>query len=96
VQLRPRAPETAEAFAHLGMILWNMNETEAGLRSIENALYLSPDLPEALLYKGIILFAGANDPAAAATAWERYLEVAPPGAETERVRAMLQAARSAS
>lgn len=93
VKLRPRAKESAEAFAHLGMILWGANETEAGLQSIEQALMLSPDLPEALLYKGIILFAGANNPRGAISAWERYLEVAPPGAETARVRSMLEMAR---
>lgn len=93
VQLRPRAPETAEAFAHLGMILWGANELDAGLQSLEQALLLSPDLPEALLYKGILLFAGANNPRGAVSAWERYLAVAPPGAETARVRGMLEAAR---
>jgi cytochrome c-type biogenesis protein CcmH len=95
VQLRPRAKETSEAFAHLGMILWSADEIDAGLQSLEQALRLSPDLPEALLYKGIILFAGANNPREAIKAWERYLEVAPPGAETARVRAMLQGARQA-
>lgn len=96
VQLRPRAKETAEAFAHLGMILWGANELDAGLQAIEQALLLSPDLPEALLYKGIMLFAGANKPREAVSAWERYLEVAPPGAETTRVRRMLEAARQAA
>ena len=93
VRMRPRAKESAEAFAHLGMILWGANELEPGLQSIEQALMLSPDLPEALLYKGIILFAGANDPRGAISAWERYLAVAPPGAETARVRGMLEMAR---
>jgi cytochrome c-type biogenesis protein CcmH/NrfG len=93
VQLRPRAKETAEAFAHLGMILWGANELDAGLQALEQALLLSPDLPEALLYKGILLFAGANNPGGAVSAWERYLTVAPPGAETARVRGMLEAAR---
>jgi cytochrome c-type biogenesis protein CcmH len=93
VKLRPEARETAEAFAHLGMVLWSANELTTGLRAIEQALFLHPDLPEALLYKGIMLFAGAGDPQGAVAAWERYLQVAPPGAETQRVRGMLQAAR---
>jgi cytochrome c-type biogenesis protein CcmH len=96
VKLRPRAKETGEAFAHLGMILWGANELEAGIQAIDQALSLSPDLPEALLYKGIILFAGANDPKGAVTAWERYLAVAPPDAETQRVRSMLEGARQAA
>lgn len=93
VRLRPSSKETAEAFAHLGMILFGANEVDAGLQSLDQALSLSPDLPEALLYKGILLFAGANKPGEAIGAWERYLAVAPPGAETARVRAMLEAAR---
>jgi cytochrome c-type biogenesis protein CcmH len=96
VQLRPQAKESAEAFAHLGMILFGANEIESGLQALEQALSMSPDLPEALLYKGIILFAGANRPREAISAWERYLEVAPPGAETARVRAMLESARQAA
>jgi len=95
VRLKPDAPETAEAFAHLGMILWSAGEMATGLQSIEKALALHPDLPEALLYKGIILFAGARDMNGAVAAWERYLQVAPPDADTARVQAMLQAARSA-
>ena len=93
VQLRPESRETAEAFAHLGMILWNAGETDVGLQALEKALFLHQDLPEALLYKGIVLFAGSQDPRGAAAAWERYLEVAPPDAETGRVRSMLEAAR---
>lgn len=93
VQLRPESKETAEAFAHLGMILWNAGETDVGLQALDQALFLHPDLPEALLYKGIILFAGSQDPRGAAAAWERYLEVAPADAETGRVRGMLEAAR---
>lgn len=96
VQLRPKDKESAEAFAHLGMILFGANEIDAGLQALEQALSMSPDLPEALLYKGIILFAGANKPREAISAWERYLEVAPPGAETSRVRAMLESARQAA
>jgi cytochrome c-type biogenesis protein CcmH/NrfG len=96
VELRPRARESAEAFAHLGMILWGAQELEAGLQAVDQALALSPDYPEALLYKGILLFAGANNPQGAVSAWERYLEVAPPGAETARVRGMLEAARQAA
>jgi cytochrome c-type biogenesis protein CcmH len=93
IQLRPRAKESGEGFAHLAMILWSSSDVEPALQAIEQALQLDPNQPEALLYKGIILFAGANDPAGAVSAWERYLEVAPPGAETARVRGMLEAAR---
>lgn len=92
VQLRPRGVETAEAYAHLGMILAYQGEDSVGLHAIDEALALRPDLPEGLLFRGIITFAG-QDYRGAITAWTRYLAVAPPGADTNHVHVMLQAAR---
>lgn len=94
VQLAPDAEGTAEAFAHLGMILWSTGEMDAALKSLDKALFLHPDYPEALLYKGIIQFAGLRDMAAATQTLQRYLEVAPPSANTARVKGMLEAARN--
>ena len=95
IHLQPEAPGTAEAFAHLGMILWSMGQADGGLKSLDKAVFLRPELPEALLYRGIILFAGVQDMRAAAEAFERYLAVAPPDANTGRVRAMRDAALKA-
>ena len=96
IRLQPDAPSTAEAFAHLGMILWSMGETDGALKSLDKAVFLRPELPEALLYRGIILFAGVQDMGAAADAFDRYLSVAPPDANTGRIRAMRDAARQAA
>src|SRR5207245_751978 len=96
IRLQPDAEGTAKAFADVGMILWSMGQPDGGLKSLDKALFLHPDLPEALLYRGIILFAGLRDMRAAAETFERYLEVAPPDANTGRVRAMLDAARQGS
>jgi cytochrome c-type biogenesis protein CcmH/NrfG len=96
IRLQPDAPSSAEAFVHIGMILWSQGETDGGLKAIDKALYLSPELPEALLYRGIIFFAGLQDMRAAAQMFEHYLAVAPPDANTARVRAMLNAARQAA
>ena len=94
VQLAPDAEGTAEAFAHMGMILWSTGELDGALRSLDKALYLHPDLPEALLYRGIIEFAGRRDMKEAQATFERYLAVAPPSANTARVKAMLEATRA--
>jgi lipoprotein NlpI len=94
ILLAPDAEGTAEAFAHMGMILWSAGETQAALKSLDKALFLHPDYPEALLYKGIILFAGVHDMRAAEEPLQRYLDVAPPDANTARVKTMLEAARS--
>jgi cytochrome c-type biogenesis protein CcmH/NrfF/cytochrome c-type biogenesis protein CcmH/NrfG len=96
IHLQPDAPGTAEAFAHLGMILWSMGQTDGALKALDKAVFLRPELPEALLYRGIILFAGAQDMRAAAEAFDHYLAVAPPDANTGRIRAMREAARQAS
>jgi cytochrome c-type biogenesis protein CcmH len=96
VRLQPDAEGTAGAFADLAMILWGLGETDAAFKSLDKALFLHPDLPEALLYRGIILFAGVHDMHRAAETFERYLVVAPPDANTGRVRAMLDAARQAA
>ena len=96
MRLAPDAEGTAGAFADIGMILWSLGQTDGALKSLDKAVFLHPDLPDALLYRGIILFAGVKDMPAAAQAFERYLAVAPPDANTGRVRAMLDAARQAS
>jgi tetratricopeptide (TPR) repeat protein len=96
IRLDPDAEGTAGAFADIGMILWSLGQTDGALKSLDKAVFLHPDLPDALLYRGIILFAGVKDMRAAAQAFERYLAVTPPDANTGRVRAMLDAARQAS
>jgi cytochrome c-type biogenesis protein CcmH len=96
MRLAPDAEGTAGAFADIGMILWSLGQTDGALKSLDKAVFLHPDLPDALLYRGIILFAGVKDMRGAAQAFERYLAVATPDANTGRVRAMLDAARQAS
>ena len=96
IRLQPDAPGSAEAYAHLGMILWSLGQTDGALQSLDKAVFLRPELPEALLYRGIILFAGVQDMRAAAEAFDRYLAVAPPDGNTGRVRTMRDAARQAS
>jgi tetratricopeptide (TPR) repeat protein len=84
-----------EAHAHIAMVYWGHGEAEDALDIIEAVLRLSPDLPEALLYKGMMLYGGGRDPAGAIRAWERYLRVVPPGsADTVRVKALIAAARN--
>jgi cytochrome c-type biogenesis protein CcmH len=96
IHLQPDAPSSAEAFAHLGMILWSMGQTDGAIKALDKAVFLRPELPEALLYRGIILFAGVQDMRAAAEALDHYLAVAPPDANTGRIRGMRDAARQAA
>ena len=83
----------AEAHTHLGMILWAGHDPHLAMQALDRALAINPAQPEALLYRGLILFVQLRNFPAAADAFERYLRVAPSGADTLRVRSMLDDAR---
>lgn len=91
-----QSPGNAEALTHLGVVLWASSDTDNGLEAFNQALASDENLAEALLFKGILLFTAKQDFQGAVAAWERYLEVAPPEANTARVRAMLEGARQAA
>lgn len=95
LNLKPDSPESAEPYAHMAMVLWAAERDSLAFESIEYALRLQPDLPEALLYHGMLLVATGRDIPGGIAAWERYLRIAPPDANTGRIRAMLDEARSA-
>jgi tetratricopeptide (TPR) repeat protein len=99
--------KSPEGFAHLAMLLFAEGSTEqdhpdsakrafdAAIDAADRAIRAKPDLAEAWLFKGMILMAGKQDPKGAAQAWEQYLKVAPPDADTTRIHAMVQAAKRA-
>lgn len=89
-------PRDAHAMTHLGVVVWGSGDTDMALWAFDHALRFQPDYHEALLFKGIVLFTEKRDFSGATDAWERYLEVAPPDADTERVRALLEEARRAA
>jgi tetratricopeptide (TPR) repeat protein len=97
-------PRAAEAHAHLAVLLFAEASTQqdqdsatralnGGLDEINRALQLKPDLPEAWLFKGMLLMAGKQDMKGAAEAWEHYLKIAPPGSDTTRIHAIVEAAK---
>jgi tetratricopeptide (TPR) repeat protein len=97
-------PEAAEAFAHIGVLLFveasshDVEDSAAvalrgALDAVNRATQLEPDLAEAWLFKGMIQMGGLRDAQAAAAAWAQYLKVAPPDADTSRISAMVQSMR---
>jgi tetratricopeptide (TPR) repeat protein len=97
-------PEAAEAFAHIGVLLFveasshDVEDSAAvalrgALDAVNRATQLAPDLAEAWLFKGMIQMGGLRNPQAAAEAWAQYLKVAPPDADTSRISAMVQSMR---
>jgi tetratricopeptide (TPR) repeat protein len=96
-------PNTAEGHAHLAVLLMAEASTQqdrdsarravdGALEAVNRALQINPELPEGWLFKGMILMAGRQDLKAAAQVWEQYLKIAPPGADTTRIHAMVEAA----
>ena len=74
-------PTDAEAHAQIGLILLLNGRPEQALRSVEDALQVAPDYPEAIFYKGVILLRGLDRPDQAIQAFRDYLGAAPYGAE---------------
>ncbi|MSR07711.1 MAG: hypothetical protein EXR93_11690 [Gemmatimonadetes bacterium] len=79
-----------EAHAHMGVLLMAAGIPDTALMAENTALRLKPDLAEAWLFKGMIYMAGLQDPKSAAAAWEHYLQVAPKGADTSRIAAIVR------
>lgn len=84
-------PGNAEARAHVGFILFLAGRAPDGLRQVRRALAADPSYPEAWFIEGVILVKGLARPAEGRRALERYLELAPFGAERDTARALLAA-----
>lgn len=83
------------ALTNLGMTLVAAGHKPQGKAAFDRALESDPDFHRALLFKGMIAFQDREFDTAV-EAWERYLVVAPPEANTARIEGMLQAARQAA
>ena len=51
------------------------------------------DTPQELLYRGQVLYELKQDYAGAIKAWQRFIALAPPGEERDRVTALIQDAQ---
>jgi tetratricopeptide (TPR) repeat protein len=88
-------PNDAEAYAQIGLILLIGDRPNRALDTVDRALEIAADYPEALFYKGVILLDDAIDrPQEAIDALERYLQVAPFGAERDRAQKLIHDARA--
>ena len=88
-------PDDAEAYAQIALILLIGDRANRALDTVDRALEVAPDYPEALLYKGVILLEPSVDrPEDAIAALQRYLDVAPFGAERDRAQKLIEQARA--
>jgi tetratricopeptide (TPR) repeat protein len=88
-------PDGAEAHANVGLILFLSDRPRQALASVDRALETSPDYPEALFFRGVILLRGLDRPADAIGSLERYLDSAPFGAERDTAQDLIDEARAA-
>lgn len=96
-----RDPDNVDATTHLGLIAAIAAQGEHGPEMVDRALDLfdralkvDPNYPPALLYRGQVLYEVRKDVPGAIEAWERFVAVAPPGEDRERVAKMLADARA--
>lgn len=91
-----REPKNVDAMTHLGLIVAIGGHADSALETFEKALSLDPNYPPALLYRGQVLYESKQDTAAAIKSWEKFLSVAPPGEDRDRVTKMIADAKSTS
>lgn len=96
-----RDPKNVDALTHLGLIVAvgaqgeRASElTEHALELVDRALAIDPNYPPALLYRGQILYEQRRDVEGAIQAWEKFVAVAPPGEDRQRVERMIEEAKA--
>ncbi len=96
-----RDPKNVDAMTHMGLIAAIAAQGEHGpemvdraLDLFDRALALDPNYAPALLYRGQVLYEVRKDVPGAIKAWEKFVKVAPPGEDRERVVKMLADARA--
>ncbi len=89
-----RDPKNVDAMTHLGLVVAIGGHADGALESFDKALAIDPNYAPALLYRGQVLYEVKGDAPAAIKSWEKFIAVAPPGEDRERVTKMLAEARA--
>ena len=91
-----RDPKNVDAMTHLGLVVAIGGHADNALETFDKALAIDPNYPPALLYRGQVLFESKQDAKGAIRSWEKFLAVAPPGNDRDRVAKMIADAKAAS
>jgi len=92
-----REPGNVDATTHLGLILavgGGPEHADRALEIFDRALAIDPNYLPALLYRGQVLYEAKNDVAGAVRSWEKFVAVAPPGEDRDRVAKMIRDAQA--
>jgi tetratricopeptide (TPR) repeat protein len=88
-----REPKNVEAITHLGVILGLAGHADGALEAFDRALAIDPGYAHAWWDKAGVLQDQKQDYAGAATAWERFLALAPDGPDRAQAEGRLREAR---
>jgi len=92
-----RDPNNVDAMTHLGLVVavgGGPEHADRALETFDRALAIDPNYLPALLYRGQVLYETKKDAAAAIRSWEKFVALAPPGEDRERVTKMISEARA--
>lgn len=89
-----RDPKNVDALTHLGLVVAIGGHADSALESFDKALAIDPSYAPALLYRGQVLYEVKGDVPGAIGAWEKFIAIAPPGEDRERVTKMLAEAKA--
>ena len=91
-----RDPNNVDATTHLGLILavgGGPEHADRALEIFDRALAIDPSYLPALLYRGQVLYEAKHDVAGAVRSWEKFVALAPPGEDRDRVATMIRDAK---
>ena len=96
-----RDPQNVDALTHLGLLLVMSADgaergqlVDHGVQLFDRALTLDPNYAPAPFYKGQVLYEVKRDAAGAIAAWEKFVAMAPPGEDRDRVVKLIAEAKA--
>jgi tetratricopeptide (TPR) repeat protein len=89
-----RDPKNVDAMTHLGLIVAIGGHADTALETFDKALSIDPNFAPALLYRGQVLYESKQDAAGAIKSWEKFLALAPPGEDRNRIIKMIADAKA--
>ncbi len=88
------APDNADVRTDLGTAYWYSNNAKQAVEQFDLALKARPAYSQTLFNLGIVKLNGLNDPEGAIAAWQTLLSANPNYPEVEKVRNLIEQARS--